>query len=68
LHRCTFFGNKEAGARLARMLEAGASEPWQEILFEMTGERRMDGNAILEYFAPLKAWLDQQNQGKAVGW
>jgi peptidyl-dipeptidase A len=37
LHRCTFFGNKEAGARLARMLTAGASKPWQEILFEMTG-------------------------------
>jgi peptidyl-dipeptidase A len=68
LHRCTFFGNKEAGARLARMLTAGASKPWQEILFEMTGERRMDGNAILEYFAPLKTWLDQQNQGKPVGW
>jgi len=68
LHRCTFFGNKEAGARLARMLTSGASKPWQEILFEMTGERRMDGNAILEYFAPLKTWLDQQNQGKPVGW
>ena len=68
LHRCTFFGNKEAGTRLARMLAAGASKPWQEILFEMTGERRMDGNAILEYFAPLKTWLDQQNQGKPVGW
>ena len=68
LHRCTFFGNKDAGRKLARMLEAGASKPWQEILFDLTGERRMDGNAILEYFAPLKAWLDQQNQGKPVGW
>ena len=68
LHRCTFFDNKEAGARLARMLETGASKPWQDILFEMTGERRMDGNAILEYFAPLQTWLDQQNRGKPVGW
>jgi len=50
------------------MLEAGAGKPWQEILFDMTGERRMDGNAIIEYFAPLKAWLDEQNRGKPTGW
>jgi peptidyl-dipeptidase A len=50
------------------MLAAGTGKPWQEILFEMTGERRMDGNAILEYFAPLKQWLDQQNAGHPVGW
>jgi peptidyl-dipeptidase A len=68
LHRCAFFQNKAAGAKLARMLEAGAGRPWQDILFDMTGERRMDGNAILEYFAPLKAWLDAQNAGKPVGW
>jgi peptidyl-dipeptidase A len=68
LHRCTFFGNREAGARLQKMLAAGASRPWQDILFDMTGERRMDGNAIIEYFAPLKTWLDAQNAGKPVGW
>jgi peptidyl-dipeptidase A len=68
LHRCTFYGNKAAGARLAAMLAAGASRPWQEILYDITGERAMDGGAILEYFAPLKAWLDQQNAGKKLGW
>jgi peptidyl-dipeptidase A len=68
LHRCTFSGNKAAGAKLAAMLESGASRPWQETLFAMTGEHRMDGGAILEYFAPLKAWLDEQNRGKPVAW
>lgn len=68
LHRCTFYGNKAAGAKLATMLTAGASRPWQEILYAMTGERRMDGGAILEYFAPLKVWLDEQNRGQVVGW
>jgi peptidyl-dipeptidase A len=68
LHRCTFYGSKEAGARLERMLEAGMSQPWQQTLFEMTGEREMDAGAMMEYFAPLKAWLDRQNQGKPVGW
>jgi len=28
----------------------------------------MDGNALLEYFAPLKQWLDEQNKGKKAGW
>jgi peptidyl-dipeptidase A len=68
LHRCTFFGSKEAGAKLEHMLEAGMSQPWQQTLYEMTGERQMDAGAMMEYFAPLKAWLDRQNQGKPVGW
>ncbi len=68
LHRCTFYGSEEAGAKLERMLAAGSSQPWQQTLFEMTGERRMDAGAMMEYFAPLKAWLDRQNQGKPVGW
>ncbi len=68
LHRCSFFGSKAAGAKLAQMLEAGQSRPWPETLYAMTGERGMDASALLEYFAPLKAWLDRQNQGKRVGW
>ncbi|AHG87629.1 peptidase M2 peptidyl-dipeptidase A [Gemmatirosa kalamazoonensis] len=68
LYRCSFYGSKEAGAKLARMLEAGQSKPWQETLYEMTGERDMDAGAMLEYFAPLKAWLDRQNAGHPVGW
>jgi peptidyl-dipeptidase A len=46
----------------------GQSRPWQETLFAMTGERRMDAGAMLEYFAPLQAWLDRQNEGRPVGW
>jgi peptidyl-dipeptidase A len=68
LYRCSFFGSREAGAKLARMLEAGQSKPWQETLYEMTGERQMDAGAMMEYFAPLKAWLDTQNAGHPVGW
>ena len=68
LYRCSFYGSKEAGAKLARMLEAGQSKPWQETLFAMTGEHGLDASAMVEYFEPLKVWLDRQNQGKAVGW
>ena len=68
LHRCSFFGSKTAGEKLQRMLEVGQSKPWPETLFAMTGERRMDANAMVEYFAPLAKWLDEQNRGKPVGW
>jgi peptidyl-dipeptidase A len=68
LHRCSIYGSKAAGAKLAKMLEAGQSRPWPEILYEMTGERQMDGTAMLAYFAPLQKWLDEQNRGKPVGW
>jgi peptidyl-dipeptidase A len=68
LHRCSVYDNKEAGRRLMAMLELGMSRPWQDALQELTGKRDMDATAILDYFAPLKKWLDEQNQGKPVGW
>jgi peptidyl-dipeptidase A len=68
LYKCTFYGSKEAGAKLNKMLELGQSKPWPDALEAMTGEREIDGNALLEYFAPLKKWLDEQNQGQKVGW
>ena len=68
LHRCSIYGNKAAGARLAKMLAMGASRPWPDALEVLTGERRMDASAMLEYFAPLKKWLDEQNMGHHVGW
>jgi peptidyl-dipeptidase A len=68
LHQCSFYGSKEAGQRLWNMLSLGASKPWPDALQAMTGQRQMDGGALLEYFQPLQAWLKQQNQGKQCGW
>jgi len=68
LNRCSIYGNKEAGRRFNAMLEMGQSKPWPDALNELTGQREMDATAILDYFAPLKAWLDQQNQGTTPGW
>jgi len=61
LNRCTFYGSKEAGAKLRTMLEAGQSQPWQMTLKEMTGEDHLDAQPMLDYFAPLYAWLKAQN-------
>jgi len=68
LNRCTFFGSKEAGAQFNKMLEMGQSKPWPDALEAGTGERQIDGSAILEYFAPLQKWLDEQNKGQKAGW
>jgi peptidyl-dipeptidase A len=68
LHRCSVYKNKAAGAKLNRMLAMGLSQPWPEALEALTGEKQMDATAILDYFAPLKAWLDEQNKNHKVGW
>jgi peptidyl-dipeptidase A len=68
LHRCSIYSNKEVGARLNKMLAMGQSRPWPEALEVLTGEKQMDATAILEYYAPLKQWLDEQNQGHKVDW
>jgi peptidyl-dipeptidase A len=68
LHECSIYGNKDAGAAFRKMLAMGASRPWQEALFALTGQREMDASAILEYFAPLRKWLEEQNKGEQCGW
>lgn len=68
LHECSFYGSKEAGAKLNAMLQAGASEPWQDTLEKLTGTRKMDGSAIINYFQPLMGWLKEQNANRQCGW
>ncbi len=68
LNRCTIYGSAEAGARLAEMLALGSSRPWPEALEVLTGQSEMDATAILDYFAPLQEWLDEQNAGRTCGW
>ena len=62
LYQCSIYGNKKAGEKLKTMLAMGASEPWPAALKAMTGEDKMDATAIIDYFAPLKSWLDEQNK------
>ena len=68
LHRCSFYGSKVVGKKLDAMLSMGASKPWQDALQAFAGTREISGGALSRYFAPLKVWLDQQNQGKVCGW
>lgn len=68
LHRCSIYGNEEAGKRLNEMMAMGLSRPWPDALEAATGSREMDATAILDYFAPLADWLGEQNAGRTCGW
>ncbi|MCU8084325.1 M2 family metallopeptidase [Shewanella sp. SM23] len=70
VHRCSIYGNQAAGEKLNKMLELGLSKPWPEALKEVTGKEAMDAKAVLDYFAPLKTWLDEQNTtaNRQCGW
>ncbi len=59
--------NKEVGAFLQGILRKGASEDWRKVLKDATGED-LSTRAMKDYFAPLTAWLEQQNRGRQIGW
>jgi peptidyl-dipeptidase A len=66
LNRCSIYGSAEAGKKLKTVLAMGSSKPWPDALEALTGERQLDATAIADYFAPLKAWLDEQNKGSVA--
>ena len=68
LNRCSIYESNEAGSRLNAMLSMGQSKPWPDALEALTGARQMDATAIIDYFAPLSKWLDEQLKGQPTGW
>jgi len=68
LHRCSFYGDRAVGQRLNAMLAMGHSKPWPDALQAFTGSREIDAGPMLAYFAPLAAWLQEQNKGRRCGW
>ena len=68
LHQCSIYGSKAAGRRLRAMMEMGQSRPWPDAMEALTGQRKADAGPLLEYFAPLRAWLREQNEGQQCGW
>jgi peptidyl-dipeptidase A len=68
LHTCSIHGSAAAGDKLKAMLAMGASRPWPDAMEAVAGTRQMDAGPMLAYFAPLSAWLEQQNAGRDCGW
>ena len=46
----------------------GQSLPWQDAFENLTGTRKLSGSSIVNYYRPLKEWLDVQNENRICGW
>lgn len=67
LQSCSYANSREAGAFLRKVMEKGATEDWRKVLRDATGED-LSTRAMVEYFKPLMAWLQEQNKGRSIGW
>lgn len=54
----------------SNLMEKGSSLPWADTLYQATGETRISGAALREYFRPLEDWLRNENlrTQEYVGW
>ena len=68
LHECSIYGDKRAGDKIISTMALGESLPWQDAFEKITGTRELSGKSILNYYAPLKEWLDKQNINRTCGW
>jgi peptidyl-dipeptidase A len=62
-HDTDYFGSRAVGDFLRQLMAPGASRPWRTVLEETTG-RELDAQAMVDYFAPLQSWLEEQNKGR----
>jgi len=67
VHAADYHGSEPVGRYLESILAAGATRDGNRLLREATGED-LSANALLDYFAPLQAWLEEQNEGRPAGW
>lgn len=51
-----------------KVLKAGSSKPWPEVLQEAIGTNKMDAGALMRYFDPIIQWLKKQNVNETLGW
>ncbi len=65
-HDANYFGRKDVGDFLRSILEKGQTEDWRQLLRRTTGED-LSTRAMLDYFRPLEAWLEERNRGKECG-
>lgn len=51
-----------------KILQAGSSKPWPEVLQEAIGTNKLDANSLMKYFKPIIDWLKIQNVNETLGW
>ena len=68
LHECSIYGNQIAGQKIISTMALGQSQPWQDAFENITGSRKLSGSSVMNYYKPLKEWLDKQNENRMCGW
>ena len=68
LHECSIYGNEYAGEKIISTMAMGQSAPWQDAFENLTGTRKLSGSSIVNYYRPLKDWLDAKNENRICGW
>ena len=58
-----YYGNKEVGKFIHALMYPGATADWRKLLLETTGAE-LGGKAMLSYFEPLMAHLQELNKGR----
>lgn len=66
-HSANYYGNREVGDFLRELMEKGQTEDWRKLLVDTTGED-LSTRAMMEYFAPLMEYLEEQNKGRDCSW
>ncbi len=62
-HATNYYGNKEVGEFLTKLMAPGASGDWRKMLKDATGEE-ISARALVDYFMPLMDYLKKQNAGR----
>lgn len=68
LHECSIYGDEEAGKKIISTMAMGQSLPWQDAFENLTGLRDLSGSSVMNYYKPLKDWLDKENENRMCGW
>jgi peptidyl-dipeptidase A len=66
VRQANYYGNLKVGRYLDSIMRLGNTRDWALVMRQATGED-LSSAALLEYFAPLQEWLEEQNQGRDVG-
>lgn len=53
---------------LRKALVLGSSQPWQNVMKILTGQRKLSMAPLQRFFKPLLLWLKNQNKEENIGW
>jgi peptidyl-dipeptidase A len=63
VHATNYWGSKETGDFLRKLMSTGATVDWRDHLKSSIGSE-VSAKPLLNYFSPLMGWLKKQNQGR----